>query len=76
MVPGLLIVSTRAFEAVSVLLLGWGGVVVLLRLGVSEWHHLRDRGDRVRFEQIRVEFGQRIVLATEFLIAADLTHHP
>lgn len=60
------------FDSVAAILLGWGGLLVLGRLIVSEWQHVQGRGDRIKFEQIRVEFGQRIVLATEFLIAADL----
>lgn len=60
------------FEVIAVALMVWGGIVVVLRLIVSEWHHLQGQGDRVKFERIRVEFGQRIVLAVEFLIAADL----
>lgn len=60
------------FEVIAVVLLVWGGILVVLRLASSEWSHVRGRGDRVRFEQIRVEFGQRMVLATEFFIAADL----
>lgn len=62
----------RIFEFIAVFLLVWGGVVVALRLLVSEWHHIRGQGDRIHFERIRMEFGQRIVLAIEFLIAADL----
>ena len=46
--------------------------MVTLRLLASEFAHIRGKGDRVKFEQIRVEFGQRIVLAIEFLIVADL----
>ncbi len=60
------------FEWVSIALLVWGFFVVILRLIVSEWKHIRDKGDRIHFERIRVEFGQRIVLSIEFLIAADL----
>jgi len=63
---------TWALEFIAVLLLTWAGIVVSIRLVTSEWNHFLGRGDRIRFEQIRVEFGQRIVLATEFLIAADL----
>lgn len=60
------------FETIAVVLLVWGGMLVALRLTSLEWSHVRGKGDRIRFEQIRVEFGQRMVLATEFLIAADL----
>lgn len=62
----------RIFEIIAVVVMVWGGVVVVMRLFVSEWRHLQGRGDRVEFEKVRVEFGQRIVLAVEFLIAADL----
>ena len=65
-------ILTIVFESVAVFLLAWGGVLVLGHLAISEWKHILGKGDRIRFEQIRVEFGQRIVLATEFLIAADL----
>ena len=64
--------ASMVFELASVLLLVWGGLVVLSKLLYSEWHHLSDNVDRVEFERVRVEFGQRIVLAVEFLLVADL----
>ncbi len=60
------------FETIAILILFWGGVLVTRRLLVVEWHHIQGKADRVGFEGIRVDFGQRIVLAIEFLIAADL----
>lgn len=66
------ILLADVLEIIAVVLIIWGALVVALRLTVSEWHHVRGKGDRVRFEQIRVDFGQRIVLAIEFMVAADL----
>lgn len=65
-------ILARWFELIAVLLLVWGGLVVVLRLIVSEGQHLIGKSNRIRFEEVRIDFGQRIVLATEFLIVADL----
>ncbi len=62
MLPYFFSLIASLFKVVAVFLLFWGGVVVGKRLVVSEWNHIQGKVDRVGFEQIRVDFGQRIVL--------------
>ncbi|MAC33278.1 DUF1622 domain-containing protein [Parahaliea mediterranea] len=61
---------------VTVLVLeGIGGVIIIGAVGLSlydlvrAWHH---SGVREDVEPVRLQLGQRLVLALEFLIAADI----